>query len=52
MGEAICDCDVPAVPGCDIRLVVHTVAAGSADAEKPEFLLGAVQQAEVRSVRR
>jgi hypothetical protein len=26
------------VPGCDIRLVVYTVAAGSADAEKLEFL--------------
>ncbi|MEU2288913.1 transcriptional regulator, partial [Streptomyces sp. NPDC013178] len=31
-------CDVLTVPGCDIRLVVYTVAAGSADAEKLEFL--------------
>lgn len=38
VGEVICDCDVLTVPGCDIRLVVYTVAAGSADAEKLEFL--------------
>ncbi|MBB6081207.1 MmyB family transcriptional regulator [Streptomyces paradoxus] len=36
VGEVICD--VLTVPGCDIRLVVHTVAAGSTDAEKMEFL--------------
>lgn len=34
----ICDCDVLTVPGCDIRLVVYTVAAGSPDAEKLDFL--------------
>jgi transcriptional regulator with XRE-family HTH domain len=39
VGELTCDCDVLTVPGCDIRLVVYTVAAGSADAEKLEFLL-------------
>jgi hypothetical protein len=33
-----CDCDVLTVPGCDLRLVVYTVAAGSADAQKLEFL--------------
>lgn len=38
VGEVTCDCDVLTVPGCDIRLVVHTVAAGSADADKLEFL--------------
>nr|WP_260470860.1 hypothetical protein [Streptomyces sp. RP5T] len=38
VGEVTCDRDVLTVPGCDIRLVVHTVAAGSADAEKLEFL--------------
>jgi hypothetical protein len=38
VGEVMCDCDVLTVPGCDIRLVVYTVAAGSADAEKLEFL--------------
>ena len=38
VGELTCDCDVLTVPGCDIRLVVYTVAAGSADAEKLEFL--------------
>jgi hypothetical protein len=38
VGEVICDCDVLTVPGCDIRLVVYTVAAGSADAEKLDFL--------------
>mgnify|MGYP006951150890 CR=1 FL=1 len=32
------DCDVLTVPGCDLRLVVYTVAAGSTDAEKLEFL--------------
>ncbi|MEV4116067.1 helix-turn-helix transcriptional regulator [Nonomuraea sp. NPDC049695] len=37
-GEVTCDCDVLTVPGCDIRLVVYTVAAGSVDAEKLEFL--------------
>ncbi|MCX4854447.1 hypothetical protein OG426_50740 [Streptomyces canus] len=26
------------VPGCDVRLVVYTVAAGSADAEKLDVL--------------
>ncbi|MGW7482064.1 helix-turn-helix transcriptional regulator [Nonomuraea muscovyensis] len=38
VGEVTCDCDVLTVPGCDIRLVVYTVAAGSVDAEKLEFL--------------
>ncbi|MEU3937230.1 helix-turn-helix transcriptional regulator [Streptomyces sp. NPDC029044] len=38
VGEVVCDCDVLTVPGCDIRLVVYTVAAGSTDAEKLEFL--------------
>ncbi|PWI14546.1 transcriptional regulator [Streptomyces sp. Act143] len=38
VGEVTCDCDVLTVPGCDLRLVVYTVAAGSADAEKLEFL--------------
>ncbi|MEU0589332.1 hypothetical protein [Streptomyces sp. NPDC006132] len=38
VGEVTCDCDVLTVPGCDVRLVAYTVAAGSADAEKLEFL--------------
>ncbi|MDX3312425.1 helix-turn-helix domain-containing protein [Streptomyces sp. NPDC054884] len=38
VGDVTCDCDVLTVPGSDIRLVVYTVAAGSADAEKLEFL--------------
>ncbi|MET7480248.1 helix-turn-helix transcriptional regulator [Streptomyces sp. NPDC005648] len=38
VGEVTCDCDVLTVPGCDVRLVVYTVAAGSPDAEKLEFL--------------
>ncbi|MFD3354465.1 MULTISPECIES: helix-turn-helix domain-containing protein [Streptomyces] len=38
VGEVTCDCDVLTVPGCDIRLVVYTVAAGSLDAERLEFL--------------
>lgn len=38
VGEVRCDCDVLTVPDSDVRLVVYTVAAGSADAEKLEFL--------------
>lgn len=38
VGEVTCDCDVLTVPGCEVRLVVYTVAANSADAEKLEFL--------------
>ncbi|MET7690316.1 helix-turn-helix transcriptional regulator [Streptomyces sp. NPDC005483] len=38
VGEVTCDCDVLTVPGCDVRLVLYTVAAGSVDAEKLEFL--------------
>lgn len=38
VGEVTCDCDVLTVPGCEVRLVLYTVAAGSADAEKLEFL--------------
>lgn len=38
VGEVTCDCDVLTVPGCDVRLVVYTAAAGSEDAEKLEFL--------------
>ncbi|MEU0026181.1 helix-turn-helix transcriptional regulator [Streptomyces sp. NPDC006335] len=38
VGDVTCDCDVLTVPGSDIRLIVYTVAAGSPDAEKLEFL--------------
>lgn len=38
VGGVTCDCDVLTVPGCDVRLVVYTAAAGSEDAEKLEFL--------------
>jgi transcriptional regulator with XRE-family HTH domain len=38
VGEVTCDCDVLTVPGCDVRLVVYTVAAGSVEADKMEFL--------------
>jgi transcriptional regulator with XRE-family HTH domain len=38
VGEVTCDCDVLTVPGCDVRLVVYTVAADSVDAEKLRFL--------------
>jgi transcriptional regulator with XRE-family HTH domain len=38
VGDITCDCDVLTVPGSDLRLVVYTVAAGSPDAEKLEFL--------------
>ncbi|MFF6803851.1 hypothetical protein [Streptomyces sp. NPDC012616] len=40
VGEVTCDCDLLTVPGSDIRLVVYTVAAGSADAEKLGFPAG------------
>ncbi|GGZ87180.1 MmyB family transcriptional regulator [Streptomyces bluensis] len=40
VGAVTCDCEVLTVPGCDVRLVVYTVAAGSADAEKLEFPRG------------
>ena len=38
VGDVHCDCDVLTVPGSSLRLVVYTVATGSADAEKLEFL--------------
>jgi transcriptional regulator with XRE-family HTH domain len=38
VGDITCDCDVLTVPGSDLRLVVYTVAQGSPDAEKLEFL--------------
>ena len=38
VGDITCDCDVLTVPGSDLRLVVYTVATGSRDAEKLEFL--------------
>nr|WP_205709296.1 helix-turn-helix domain-containing protein [Kineococcus siccus] len=38
VGDITCDCDVLTVPGSDLRLVVYTVATGSSDAEKLEFL--------------
>ncbi|CAA9425470.1 MAG: Putative DNA-binding protein [uncultured Quadrisphaera sp.] len=38
VGDVTCDCDVLTVPGSSLRIVVYTVAAGSADAEKLEFL--------------
>jgi MmyB-like transcription regulator ligand binding domain len=37
-GDVTCDCDVLTVPGSSLRVVVYTVATGSADAEKLEFL--------------
>jgi MmyB-like transcription regulator ligand binding domain len=38
VGHVTCDCDVLTVPGSSLRIVVYTVATGSADAEKLEFL--------------
>lgn len=38
VGDVTCDCDVLTVPGSSLRIVVYTVAAGSPDAEKLEFL--------------
>ena len=38
VGDVTCDCDVLTVPGSSLRIVVYTVASGSVDAEKLEFL--------------
>ncbi|WP_214402406.1 helix-turn-helix domain-containing protein [Pseudonocardia lacus] len=38
VGDITCDCDVLTVPGSSLRIVVYTVATGSVDAEKLEFL--------------
>ncbi|MBM9469064.1 helix-turn-helix transcriptional regulator [Nakamurella leprariae] len=38
VGDITCDCDVLTVPGSDVRLVVYTVADGSTDAERLEFI--------------
>jgi transcriptional regulator with XRE-family HTH domain len=38
VGDITCDCDVLTVPGSSLRIVVYTVATGSPDAEKLEFL--------------
>ena len=38
VGDITCDCDVLTVPGSSLRIVVYTVATGSPDAEKLDFL--------------
>ena len=38
VGAVTCDCDVLTVPGSSLRIVAYTVATGSPDAEKLEFL--------------
>lgn len=38
VGDITLDCDVMTVPDSDIRLIVHTAATGSADAEKLALL--------------
>lgn len=38
VGNVTCDCDVFTVPGSSLRIVVYTVATGSPDAEKLQFL--------------
>lgn len=38
VGEVVLDCDVLTVPGADLKIVVYSAAAGSADAEKLDFL--------------
>ncbi|MET8606488.1 helix-turn-helix transcriptional regulator [Streptomyces rubiginosohelvolus] len=38
VGEIVLDCDVMVVPGADLRLVVYSVASGTADAEKLELI--------------
>lgn len=38
VGDVTCDCDVLTVPDGSVRIVVYTVPAGSAVAEKLKFL--------------
>ena len=38
VGDVTCDCDVLTTPGSSLRIVLYTVATGSADAEKLDFL--------------
>jgi transcriptional regulator with XRE-family HTH domain len=38
VGDVTCDCDVLTVPGSSLRIVMYTVATGSVDAEKLDFL--------------
>ncbi|RKR72977.1 helix-turn-helix transcriptional regulator [Frondihabitans australicus] len=38
VGEVELDCDVFTVPGADLRIVAYTVAAGTPEAEKLDFL--------------
>jgi transcriptional regulator with XRE-family HTH domain len=38
VGDVELDCDVFSVPGADLRIVAYTVAFGTADAEKLDFL--------------
>jgi transcriptional regulator with XRE-family HTH domain len=43
VGDVVLDCDVLTVPGSDLRITVYTAPAGSAAAERLEFLrVGAV----------
>ena len=37
-GDLVLDCDVLTVPGSDLKITLYTAAAGSADAERLEFL--------------
>jgi MmyB-like transcription regulator ligand binding domain len=38
VGDVTCDCDVLTVPDSSLRIVIYTVATGSPDAEKLDFL--------------
>jgi transcriptional regulator with XRE-family HTH domain len=38
VGAIVMDCDVLTVPGADLKIVVYTVASGTPDAEKLDFL--------------
>ena len=38
VGELEVDCDVFSVAGADLRIVAYTVAAGSPEAEKLDFV--------------
>lgn len=38
VGDITCDCDVLTVLGSSLRIVAYTVATGSPDAEKLDFL--------------
>lgn len=49
VGDITLDCDVVTVPDSNIRLIVHTAATGSADAEKLDLLRTSAERADLPS---